>query len=242
MDCKTIRAFPKQLFLHCPSPGHAYSSHNVECHIFPSKSLPPRVRVSLEMNLKEWQGLSTAKSRSSGTPFPCPLKPGDFRLNQPDLNATARGSGFASASASVSAYALSAPNLYDFLSVSPDASMSEIKTAYRRMARQYHPDVCPPADREKCTKMFVNVQEAYETLSDPLLREDYNYRLKNNIAENGSFFGREKQRKGIKRDIWEWRFEWKAQLEELKRRSNSSKLSCSSGTWGSRMRSRCSPE
>eukprot|EP01018_Ginkgo_biloba_P038695 Gb_15815 [translate_table: standard] len=240
MDCKTIAAFPKQLFLHCPSPGHAYSSHNVECHIFPSKSPPPRVRVSLEMNLKEWQGLSTAKSPSSGTPFPCPLKPGDFRSNQPGLNATARAS--ASASASASAYAFSAPTLYDFLSVSPDASMSEIKTAYRRMARQYHPDVCPPADIEKCTKMFVNVQEAYETLSDPLLRDDYNYRLKNNIAENGAFFGREKQRKGVRRDIWEWRFEWKAQLEELKRRSNSSKLSCASGTWGSRMRSRCSPE
>ena len=59
---------------------------------------------------------------------------------------------------------------YAVLGVPRDASTDEIKRAYRRLARQYHPDVSgDTADQER----FKEVSNAYEVLSDPRKREMY---------------------------------------------------------------------
>jgi molecular chaperone DnaJ len=55
-------------------------------------------------------------------------------------------------------------DLYVVLGVRQDASESEIKRAYRRLARRFHPDI-NPGDREAAV-MFQQVLEAYETLID----------------------------------------------------------------------------
>jgi hypothetical protein len=61
-------------------------------------------------------------------------------------------------------------NPYTVLGVSPTASSNEIKSAYRRLARLYHPDVnTDPAAGEK----FARVHEAYQTLIDPDRRSRY---------------------------------------------------------------------
>jgi molecular chaperone DnaJ len=61
-------------------------------------------------------------------------------------------------------------DLYDLLGVSRDADADAIKKAYRRLARQYHPDVNPdPSAQEK----FKEVSRAYEVLSDPQKRAAY---------------------------------------------------------------------
>jgi molecular chaperone DnaJ len=61
-------------------------------------------------------------------------------------------------------------DLYDLLGVSRDADGDAIKKAYRRLARQYHPDVNPdPSAQEK----FKEVSRAYEVLSDPQKRAAY---------------------------------------------------------------------
>ena len=61
-------------------------------------------------------------------------------------------------------------DLYDVLGVSRDAEADAIKKAYRKLARQYHPDVNPdPASQEK----FAEVSRAYEVLSDPQKRAAY---------------------------------------------------------------------
>lgn len=59
---------------------------------------------------------------------------------------------------------------YQTLGVKADASAAEIKTAYRRLARKYHPDVSKEADAEAS---FKSVNEAYEVLGDEARRAEY---------------------------------------------------------------------
>ena len=59
---------------------------------------------------------------------------------------------------------------YDTLGVEPSAGEAEIKTAYRRLARKYHPDVSKEAGAEE---RFKAVNEAYEALRDPQKRAAY---------------------------------------------------------------------
>ena len=54
---------------------------------------------------------------------------------------------------------------YKILGVSPDASDEEIKRAYRRLAKKYHPDL-NPGDQEAARKM-QEVNSAYEQIKDP---------------------------------------------------------------------------
>jgi len=54
---------------------------------------------------------------------------------------------------------------YQLLGVSRDADQKEIRKAFRRLARECHPDV-NPGDPE-CEERFKEINEAYEVLSDP---------------------------------------------------------------------------
>jgi curved DNA-binding protein len=60
---------------------------------------------------------------------------------------------------------------YKTLGVSKTANKDEIKKAYRKLARQYHPDVNP--DNKGSEEKFKEVNEAYEVLSDSAKREKY---------------------------------------------------------------------
>jgi curved DNA-binding protein len=59
---------------------------------------------------------------------------------------------------------------YKTLGISRDASADEIKKAYRRLARRYHPDVSEEPDAET---QFKGISEAYEVLKDPEKRKLY---------------------------------------------------------------------
>ncbi|MBO6003489.1 MAG: molecular chaperone DnaJ [Aeriscardovia sp.] len=58
---------------------------------------------------------------------------------------------------------------YQILGVSRDASQEEIQKAYRKLSRQYHPDIAGKQYEDK----FKEINEAYSVLSDPQKREEY---------------------------------------------------------------------
>lgn len=60
--------------------------------------------------------------------------------------------------------------LYRVLKVSPHATAAEIKSAYRKLARKYHPDVCSSPD---ANARFARIHEAYRVLSNSMLRSRY---------------------------------------------------------------------
>ncbi|XP_010253033.1 PREDICTED: chaperone protein dnaJ 11, chloroplastic-like [Nelumbo nucifera] len=67
-----------------------------------------------------------------------------------------------------------AVNLYQILRVKETASPVEIKAAYRRLAKRYHPDVMSGFDDDDDEgRGFMEIQNAYATLSDPMTRACY---------------------------------------------------------------------
>ncbi|KAK8955178.1 hypothetical protein KSP40_PGU001558 [Platanthera guangdongensis] len=59
--------------------------------------------------------------------------------------------------------------LYSVLDVAEGASMGEIKTAYRKMAKRWHPDVAGDGS----ASVFLQIQQAYAILSDSAKRNSY---------------------------------------------------------------------
>lgn len=60
---------------------------------------------------------------------------------------------------------------YQLLGVDKTASEKEIKNAYRKLARKYHPDLNP--NDQEANKKFQQLNEANEVLSDPEKRKKY---------------------------------------------------------------------
>jgi curved DNA-binding protein CbpA len=102
----------------------------------------------------------------------------------------------------------STTDYYKVLSLehSPDVGEEDVKRAYRRLALQCHPDVCPPSRRAESTELFVELRRAYETLSDPATRVQYDAELTTGMAAR-------RPADGFPRDVWE------AQLSVLRARS-----------------------
>ena len=73
---------------------------------------------------------------------------------------------------------------YSTLGINRSASQEEIKQAYRRMAKQHHPD------RGGDTAQFQKIEEAYRILSDPQKKQDYDSPAGQNFQQfNGGMGG-----------------------------------------------------
>src|SRR3989339_1091136 len=62
---------------------------------------------------------------------------------------------------------------YEILGVPKTASDSDIKQAYKKMAKAHHPDMVAREDKEQAERKFKEINEAYQVLSDPEKRKMY---------------------------------------------------------------------
>ncbi|KDP45299.1 hypothetical protein JCGZ_15164 [Jatropha curcas] len=128
-------------------------------------------------------------------------------------------------------------SFYELLGISESGTISEIKKAYKQLARKYHPDVSPPDHTEEYTKMFIEVQEAYETLSDPKRRAIYDRDMSRGL-HMALFAGKQSRYAKEREERSEWREQWTSQLTELERErgSEDEDLTEMNMSWGARMR------
>jgi curved DNA-binding protein CbpA len=80
-------------------------------------------------------------------------------------------------------------DLYLILGLAPNASMKEIRTAYRQLALRYHPDKqnsdMTEEEKQRAARKFTQLAAAYEILSDPVERQTYdNTRRRRNAAHH----------------------------------------------------------
>ncbi len=71
---------------------------------------------------------------------------------------------------------MASKDYYQILGINKDASADDIKSAYRKMAKKYHPDVYATAEESKkkeAEEKFKEVQHAYDVLSDPQKKAAY---------------------------------------------------------------------
>jgi len=73
-------------------------------------------------------------------------------------------------------------DLYKILGVPTNASFEEIKTAYRKLAFQYHPDKNPSGE-----EIFKQINVAYEILRDPEKRQKYDFMRQFGIRDQDIF-------------------------------------------------------
>src|ERR1700710_1607480 len=77
-------------------------------------------------------------------------------------------------------------DFYLILGVEREATLADVKRAYKRLARKYHPDI-NPGDRMAAAQ-FRQIAEAYETLSDEERRQRYDATGASTAASGGSAF------------------------------------------------------
>ncbi|KAI5349938.1 hypothetical protein L3X38_002829 [Prunus dulcis] len=122
---------------------------------------------------------------------------------------------------------------YELLGIPESGSVTQIKQAYKLLARKYHPDVSPPDRVEENTEKFIRVQEAYETLSDSRRRAMYDRDMARGL--HLAFSARRCQYDEGMEEKGDWKNRWQSQLSGLKRRSMN-KNAREHMSWGARMR------
>ena len=89
-------------------------------------------------------------------------------------------------------------DLYEALGLGKGATDDEIKKAYRKLAREHHPDMVKDGDKAAAEKRFKEINEAYKILSDPQKRKQYDQ-----FGSVGNDFGGFPGGQGGARESWQ---------------------------------------
>jgi curved DNA-binding protein CbpA len=79
-------------------------------------------------------------------------------------------------------------DLYQVLGLNKKATLDEVKSAYRKLAREWHPDKRPESEKKAAETMFTQIGEAYEILSNDELRQEYDKIREGGIGGSGTRF------------------------------------------------------
>ncbi|XP_044474175.1 chaperone protein dnaJ 20, chloroplastic-like [Mangifera indica] len=178
-----------------PMPCLTY--HNTDYIIYQSSTLSfPALSTSVHLSFSHKKIMSLQMSPYATKPSPITHK----KLARQKI-----GCHLEPASCKMAVQRGSKSSFYQVLSLdnSESVGFDEIKKAYRRMALQYPPDVCPSVAKEESTKRFVELQQAYETLSDPVSRKMYDYEMGFDDSL-GPLCGEERRRRDcFPKKVWE---------------------------------------
>lgn len=75
-------------------------------------------------------------------------------------------------------------NYYDILEINRNASPEIIEKAYKTLAKKYHPDLQDETNKKASEEILKQVNEAYDTLSDPVKKRAYDENLNNTEISN----------------------------------------------------------
>jgi len=98
---------------------------------------------------------------------------------------------------------------YDILGVSPEATPEEVRAAYRKLVKQYHPDINPDPDAQE---RFIAIQQAYETLIDPDARARYDLALRGGAGSAPHAPFHRYEDRGSGQTAWTPGFSWRGEM------------------------------
>ncbi len=78
-------------------------------------------------------------------------------------------------------------NYYDILQINKNASPEIIEKAYKTLAKKYHPDLQPEENKKQAEEILKDINEAYEILSNPTSKADYDNSLNENYISEEDY-------------------------------------------------------
>ncbi len=94
-------------------------------------------------------------------------------------------------------------NYYEILEINKNASKEIIDKAYRVLAKKYHPDLQEGDAKKECEEKLKEINEAYETLSDPEKRSEYDQTLQSSTISQEEYENLYRQKEYMKQKMQE---------------------------------------
>lgn len=155
------------------SPAHAARVAELCFTYFGERPYVPTVQaapVAPQIRVFRVEYLGACKARDDGDVSAMGFCEGSWLIIAPEAVLRAWFEGAPKADATPAQPAAPA-TYYALLGVAQDADDAALKSGYKRMARQWHPDACREPDAHE---RFLAIRDAYNILSDPILRKKYN--------------------------------------------------------------------
>lgn len=97
-------------------------------------------------------------------------------------------------------------NYYEILEVDKNASFEVIEKAYKTLAKKYHPDLQDEASKKEAEEKLKSINEAYEVLSNPDMRSNYDSTLKSSTITEDDFKKIQQENQHLQQELNEIRY------------------------------------